>query len=136
MCKEDYEYDIVYIKGNPSSGTFLQHQQVNSDITEIIKSYSYIVIDSENKNLSNKTKIEKAKVYIAFSRGSRYLKKLASSSLKISIGGISGSHIHLFKNNADNILNGDISMSSMQAHFTICSEDKIKIKSLIDKFLI
>ena len=136
MSQNDYEHDIVYFKGNPSSGTLLQHKQINHDITEIIKQYSYSIINSEDKNLSNRKKIPKAKIYIGFSRGSRYLKKLDSSSLKISIGGISGSNVHLFKNSGDNILKGDISMSSMQAHFTICNEDKIKIKSLIDKFLI
>lgn len=132
----NYEHDIVYFKGNPSSGSSLQHKQINHEITEIIKSYSYIIIDSDKKNLSDKKNIPKAKIYIGFSRGSRYLNKLDSSSLKISIGGISGSNVHLFKNSTDNILNGDISMSSMQAHFTICKEDKIKIKSLIDEFLI
>ena len=30
-------HDIVYIKGNPASGTPLQHQQINATIEEIIK---------------------------------------------------------------------------------------------------
>jgi len=126
--------DIVYIKGNPSSGTFLQHKEINNEIIEIIKSYSYAIIDSEGKNLSNK-KIPKAKVYIGFSRGSRYLNKLDPSSLKISIAGISGSKVYLFKNNADNILLGDISEASLKAHFIIINEDKLKIKALIKDFL-
>ena len=129
-----YDYDIVYIKGNPSSGTLLQHEQINHNITELIKSYSYTIIDSEDKNLAGK-KIPKAKVYIGFSRGSRYLKKLDSSSLKISIGGISGSKINLFKNSDDKILLGDISPSSLSAHFIIEDEDKLKIKALIQNFL-
>lgn len=127
-------YDIVYIKGNPSSGTPLLHEKINHSIIELIEEYKYITIDSEHKNLSN-IQIPKAKIYIGFSRGSRYLKKLDSSSLKISIGGISGSKIHIFKNCKDNILLGDISISSMQAHFVISNEDKIKIKVLIDNFL-
>lgn len=126
--------DIVYIKGNPASGTALQHKQVDSSIYELIKAYKYETIDSEAKNLSNKV-IPKAKVYIGFSRGSRYLKKLDNSSLKISIGGISGSKIHLFKNKDDNILLGDISDSSLEAHFIISNEDKNKIKILIDNYL-
>lgn len=130
----NYEYDIVYFKGNPSSGTYFQHKQINDEIRKIIKPYSYIIIDSENKNLSQ-NKMPKAKIYIGFSRGSRYLNKLDSSSLKISIAGISGSKVHVFKNSADNILKGDISISSMQAHFIICKEDIIRIKSLIDDFL-
>lgn len=129
-------FDIVYIKGNPSSGTILLHEQINSEILKIIESYNYSIIDSEDKNLSNTKKIPKAKIYIGFSRGSRYLNKLNSSSLKISIGGISGSKVHVFKNNADKILSGDLSRSSMQAHFTICNEDIIEIKSLVDEFLI
>lgn len=128
-------YDIVYIKGNPSSGTLTQHHTINATITELIKEYNYIVIDSEHKNLSQVI-IPKAKVYIGFSRGSRYLKKLDNSVLKISIGGVRGSQVHLFKNNCDDILLGDISESSMQAHFIIKEDEKIKIKSLIDNFLI
>lgn len=126
--------DIVYIKGNPSSGTSLQHKEINNEIIEIIKLYSYAIIDSEGKSLSNK-KIPKAKVYIGFSRGSRYLNKLDPSSLKISIAGISGSKVYLFKNSADNILLGDISEASLKAHFIIINEDKLKIKALIKDFL-
>lgn len=126
-------YDIIYIKGNPSSGTLLQHEQMNSSIFELIKDYSYKVIDSEDKNLS--CKIPQAKVYIGFSRGSRYLKKLSNSFLKISIGGISGSKIHLFKNIDDDILLGDLSLPSLKAHFIISNEDKSKAKELIDSFL-
>ncbi|PLY10017.1 MAG: hypothetical protein C0626_06985 [Arcobacter sp.] len=128
-------YDIVYIKGNPSSGTLLQHDQINNSVIELIKSYSYEVIDSQEKNLSG-VKIPKAKVYIGFSRGSRYLNKLDKSSLKISIGGISGTNVHLFTNSEDKILLGDISDLSIQGHFIICDRDKIKIKSLIDSFLL
>ncbi len=127
--------DIVYIKGNPSSGTFLQHEQIDNSIIELINSYSYTIIDSEQKNLSG-FQLPKAKVYIGFSRGSRYLKKLDDSSLKISIGGISGSRIYLFKNSEDNILIGDISNLSMNAHFIISEEDKIKIKALLESKLI
>jgi len=128
-------HDIVYIQGNPKSGTPKQHANINSSITELIKQYNYKTVDSEHKNLVDK-KIPKAKIYIGFSRGSRYLNKLDNNSLKISIGGISGSKVHLFKNNDDDILKGDISINSMNAHFIIGENDKIKIKSLIDDFLI
>jgi hypothetical protein len=128
-------YDIVYIKGNSSSGTPQQHDAINATIINLIKVYNYIIIDSEHKNLSQVV-IPDAKIYIGFSRGSRYLKKLENSALKISIGGVRGSQIHLFKNNGDDILLGDISESSMKAHFIINEDDKIKIKSLIDNFLI
>ena len=127
-------YDIVYIKGNPLSGSVLQHNLINNSIFELIKKYSYNVIESNAKNLSGIT-LPKAKIYIGFSRGSRYFKKLDNNSLKISIGGISTSKIHLFKNKDDNILLGDISNSSMQAHFIISDDDKIKIKTLIDNHL-
>ena len=128
------DYDIVYIKGNPLSGTPLQHESINKSIIELINEYSYTIIESNAKNLSGIT-LPKAKVYIGFSRGSRYLKKISNPSLKISIGGISGSRIHLFKNDEDNIVLGDISTSSLEAHFIILDEDKKKIKLLIDNHL-
>ncbi|WP_121626816.1 hypothetical protein [Poseidonibacter antarcticus] len=128
------KYDIVYIKGNPLSGSKLQHNLINNSIFELIKEYSYNIIESNAKNLSGIT-LPKAKIYIGFSRGSRYFKKLDNNSLKISIGGISASKVHLFKNKDDNILLGDISNSSMQAHFIISDDDKIKIKTLIDNHL-
>ena len=128
------KYDIVYIKGNPLSGSKLQHNLINNSIFELIKEYSYNIIESDAKNLSGIT-LPKAKIYIGFSRGSRYFKKLDNNSLKISIGGISASKVHLFKNKDDNILLGDISNSSMQAHFIITDDDKIKIKTLIDNHL-
>jgi hypothetical protein len=128
-------YDVVYIQGNPNSGTPLQHHKINNSIIELIKQYKYIVIDSEHKNLSNVV-IPQAKVYIGFSRGSRYLKKLDNTTLKISIGGVKGSKVHLFKNIKDNILLGDMTEDSMNAHFIISEQDKIKIKSLVNDFLI
>jgi len=127
-------YDIIYFKGNPASGTKEQHHQINTTITEIIKKHNYLVLDSEHKNLSNNP-IPQAKVYIGFSRGSRYLKKLDTTVLKISIGGVRGSRVHLFKNKDDNILLGDVSEDSLKNHFIIEEEDKMKITSLIDDFL-
>lgn len=127
-------YDVIYIKGNPSSGTPFLHERMNCSITEIIEQYNYIIIDSEHKNLSQ-VQIPKSRVYIGFSRGSRYLKKLDSYSLKISVGGISGSKIHLFRDAGDKILLGDISETSIQAHFLLSDDSKIKIKVLIDDFL-
>ncbi len=129
------QYDIVYIQGNPNSGSILQHQEINASIITLMHQYNYKIITSEHKNLSDVT-IPKARVYIGFSRGSRYLKKLDKNSLKISIGGITGQHIHRFTNNGDEILNGDVSIESMQAHFIINEMDQNSIKILIDKFLI
>jgi len=126
--------DIVYIKGNPASGTLLQHQEMNACVYELIKEYKYEIIDSEAKNLSKKI-IPKAKVYIGFSRGSRYLNKLDSNCLKISIGGISGSKVHLFKNIDDHILLGDISASSLKAHFIISNMDKLSIKTILKEYI-
>ena len=80
-------YDIVYIKGNPNSGTSLNHENINNSIIQLISNYNYKVISSEEKNISMKN-IPNAKIYIGFSRGSRYLNKLSKNSLKISIGGI------------------------------------------------
>ncbi len=127
-------YDIVYIKGNPNSGTAQQHEKMNLCILNLIKIYDYEIIESEHKNLEG-NKIPDARVYIGFSRGSRYLKKLPSTSLKISIGGISGSKIKLFKNKDDHIVLGDLSTSSLDAHFMISKSDIIKIKELVSEFL-
>jgi len=127
-------YDIVYFKGNPSSGTQHQHQQINDTIIKLINTHNYLVLDSELKNLSQVT-IPKSKIYIGFSRGSRYLKKLDNKALKISIGGVRSSQVHLFKNINDNILLGDVSEASLDAHFIIEDKDKIKIKELIEDFL-
>ena len=77
-------YEIVYFKGNPNSGTAEQHHKINSSIIELIKQYNYLVVESEHKNLAQVI-IPKAKVYIGFSRGSRYLKKLDNKTLKISL---------------------------------------------------
>ena len=114
-----YDYDIVYIKGNTNSGSTKQHEAINKSIIELINSYTYKVIDSNESNKNYIDKIPKAKVYIGFSRGSRYLKKLSNDVLKLSIGGIRGSKIHSFINPKDYVLDGDISYSSMQAHFII-----------------
>jgi len=129
------QYDIIYFKGNPNSGTKEQHHQINTSIIEFIKEYNYLVLESEHKNLAQKI-IPKAKVYIGFSRGSRYLKKLDNNSLKISIGGVMSSKVHLFKNPNDHILLGDVSDASLNAHFIIQEVDKLKIKALIKNFLL
>ena len=128
-----YTYDIVYIKGNPNSGTSFDHENINNSIIKLINNYNYKVISSTQNNISIQN-VPNAKIYIGFSRGSRYLNKLSKNSLKISIGGISGYKVNLFKNTNDNILLGDISKSSMQAHFIIMEEHKIKIKELINDF--
>ncbi len=129
-----YDYDIVFIKGNQSSGLPIQHEKMNKSITDLLISYTYKTVSSDmtNKNFV----IPSAKVYIGFSRGSRYLKKLPKASLKISIGGISGAGINSFINPSDKILDGDISEYSMSSHFIILEADKIKIKKLIDDFLL
>ena len=130
-----YEYDIVYIKGNPKSGTKEQHEFINKTIIKLISSYKHILIESDMKNKDCVDVLPKAKVYIGFSRGSRYLKKLSKNVLKISIGGVNGTGINQFVNKADKILEGDISEDSLGAHFIIQEKDKIKIKKLIDKQL-
>jgi len=129
------EYEIVYIKGNPNSGTALQHKTMDEAVITFMKAYSHKIIDSFEKNIKNLDHIPNAKVYIGFSRGSRYLKKLNKMALKISIGGINGSSIHQFVHKNDHILKGDISKESMNAHFIITNEDKNKIQLLINEFL-
>ncbi len=128
-----YDYDVVYIKGNPNSGTIEQHSHINKSILELLTPFSHVSVESD---ISNKEfKLPKAKIYIGFSRGSRYLKKLNKDVLKLSIGGVGGQGINVFVNNNDKILQGDISSSSMKAHFILLPDDKIKIKELINDFL-
>jgi len=129
-----YDYDIVYIKGNPNSGSKIQHNEINNTIIKLIDRYTYKIIPSDDNNKSMAA-IPNAKVYIGFSRGSRYLKKLNKNSLKISIGGINGPQIHQFVSKKDEILSGDISLESMHAHFIIEQSDQVKIKLLISDFL-
>ncbi len=130
-----YDCDIVYIKGNPNSGSLTQHNQINACIVKLIDKYTYKIIQSEVNNNKNIESIPTARVYIGFSRGSRYLKKLSKNSLKISIGGISGPQIHQFVSCNDKILSGDISLESLKAHFIIEEENLIEIKLLISDFL-
>jgi len=129
------DYDIVYFKGNPSSGTAFQHEKINKEILSLFESYSHIIMESKEKNLSNIIHPH-AKVYIGFSRGSRYLKKLPQNSLKISIGGIKGNNIHLFKNRKDRVIVGDLSQASLNAHFIMEDETKSSIKKLIHSYLL
>lgn len=127
-------YDIIYFKGNPNSGTLAQHDFINNTIISLIENYTYLVLDSQLKNPLD-INISGAKIYIGFSRGSRYLKKLPHNKLKISIGGVKSSKTHLFKNSLDEILLGNISDSSLDAHFIIEEHHKIEIKSLINDFM-
>ena len=130
-----YNCDIVFIKGNPNSGLPQQHEKINKTITELINSYTYKIIDSNETYRNALQTIPKAKVYIGFSRGSRYLNRLPKKTLKISIGGITGKYVHNFTNIEDKIVLGDISPDSFNAHFIIEDEDKLKIKILLDGFL-
>jgi len=128
-------YDIIYFKGNPNSGSLAQHSSINKSIISLIDKYNYLVLDSEVNNLSDLNTMQ-AKIYIGFSRGSRYLKKLPQDRLKISIGGVKSSKTYLFKNIKDEILLGNISESSLDAHFIIEEKHKLEIKSLINDFMI
>ena len=120
-----FDCDVVYIKGNPNSGTKINHEHINAAIIDFIKNYSYNIICSDEKNIKFMKEIPKARVYIGFSRGSRYLSKLDKDALKISIGGLKGSGIFQFINKNDKILTGDISKASMEAHFLITQEDNL-----------
>lgn len=129
-----YDYDVVYIQGNPNSGSQIQHTQMNNCIIQLIGTHTYTIIESHSNN-NNMKNIPLAKVYIGFSRGSRYLKKLNKHSLKISIGGINGSEIKQFTNKDDLILSGDISAESLNSHFIIEESNQKKIKILLDNFI-
>jgi hypothetical protein len=129
-----YDCDIVYIKGNPNSGSSKQHNHINNIIKDMISKYSYKIISS---NRSNKEFcLPKAKVYIGFSRGSRYLKKLSTKCLKISIGGVCGSGIYSYINKKDKVQDGDMSEDSLSGHFEILKKDQSSILLSIDNFLV
>ena len=129
------DYEIVYIKGNPNIGSKIQHENINKTIFEFIKNYSYKIIDSDFTCKESIDIIPKAVVYIAFSRGSRYLKRLPSSPMKISIAGLSASNVRRFINVNDKVQEGDLSSESLASHFIIEKEHQYKINTLIRKFL-
>jgi len=130
-----FEYEIVYIKGNPNSGTPFLHEQIDKTIVDLIKNYNYKIISSDEKSIKSINTLPSARVYIGFSRGSRYLKKLSKNTLKISIGGIKGPGVHQFIHDEDKILLGDISKESLDAHFLILEKHLNQIQILIDNFL-
>ena len=49
-----YDYDVVYIQGNPCSGSREQHIQINNCIKELIDRYNYTIIESDENNNSKK----------------------------------------------------------------------------------
>ncbi|WP_419769956.1 MAG: hypothetical protein ACNI3C_11550 [Candidatus Marinarcus sp.] len=130
-----YECDVVYIQGNPKSGLLQQHLDMEASIIQLIDCYSYKIIDSMQNNRYEMKSIPEARVYIGFSRGSRYLNKLHKNRLKLSIGGIKGKGINHFIHTDDKIHLGDLSLKSLDAHFKIEQSDKIKIELLLKTFL-
>jgi len=119
---ENKIYDIVYIEGNKKYLTREDHDKLKNNILSMFPNYSIKVIQSNSVNMSH---IPKSKVYIGFSQGTRYLKKLNGDFLKISIGGISGQDILYLKNPKDNVKKKDFSEESLKAHFTLT--DKIRM---------
>ena len=56
------DFDIVYIKGNTSSGSILLHSQIDNTILKIINKYNYKIINSDQSNKNYIPKIPLSKI--------------------------------------------------------------------------
>ena len=115
---------LVFIKGNPNYGTPQMHQDIENVFKKIAKDLSidFISIDSDSSSVPFKLELIKDAVYVGFSRGTRYFKKIKGT--KIGIGSNKGTYS--FVNPDDKTANGDISDESLQAHFKVNNIKKIK----------
>jgi len=129
---ENKTYDIVYIEGNKKYLSKEDHNELKNAIISMFPNYNVKVIQSNSVNTDH---IPKAKVYIGFSQGTRYFKKLNDNSLKISIGGISGPDIIYLKNPKDNVRKKDFSDESLKAHFTLTDKMKRTLKSKVLNYI-
>jgi len=128
-------YDIVFIEGNKKYLTKDRHDKIKKDILDLFPNLNTYSIESDNIDTNH---IPKSKVYIGFSQGTRYFKKMEeknSKSLKISLGGITGRDIIYFKNVDDNARKGDYSYKSLNSHFTITESTKKSILKVVSKYI-
>jgi len=130
--KIDEEYDIVFIEGNKDYLTPFRHNVLKNEILDLFKKYKVTYCSSDTIDFDH---VPKAKVYIGFSQGTRYFKKMGDDSLKISIGGITGKNILFYKNKDDNARKGDHSKKSLESHFTLTDKTKNSIKKNTEKYL-
>jgi len=106
--------DIVYINGNYKYGTASMHSSIRESILSELSEFNIEIIESDDINMV----LPKAKVYIGFSRGTRYMKKLPEESLKICLGGKKCNENN-YINTHDRTFKGVLSRLSLDSHFTI-----------------
>lgn len=120
-------YDIVFIEGNKKYLNPYRHIALRETIMNMFGEFKTTFTNSDSTSYDH---VPEAKVYIGFSQGSRYFKKMDNDALKISIGGITGKDILFYKNKDDNARKGDHSEKSLESHFTVTNATK---KSIITK---
>ena len=130
-------YDIVFMEGNKKYLMPFRHIVLRERVMEQFKSLNNTFIQSDLSTLDH---IPISKVYIGFSQGTRYFKKMNSDirfsdSLKISLGGISAKDVLFYKNDADKARTGDVSKESLESHFTITDKTLNSINKNVLKYL-
>lgn len=110
------KYDVVFIEGNKKYLTIERHNELKEKILSLFKNFN---TSSTNSDTISFDHVPKSKVYIGFSQGTRYFKKMDNDALKISIGGLTGRDILFYKNKDDHAYKGDHSDASLESHFTL-----------------
>ena len=125
-------YDVVFIEGNKKYLTLFRHNVLRNEIMNMFTNFKTTYVNSDSVDFDH---VPESKVYIGFSQGTRYFKKMDNDSLKISIGGITGKGILFYKNKEDNARKGDYSKESLESHFTITDSTKKSIEKNVLKYL-
>ena len=125
-------YDVVFIEGNKKYPTLFRHNALRNEIMNMFTNFKTTYVNSDSVDFDH---VPESKVYIGFSQGTRYFKKMDNDSLKISIGGITGKGILFYKNKEDNARKGDYSKESLESHFTITDSTKKSIEKNVLKYL-
>jgi hypothetical protein len=123
------EYDIVFIEGNKKYLTDKDHDRLRNKVLSGLD-YNIKVVQSDDAS----AELPKAKVYIGFSQGTRYMRRI-EAPLKISIGGIGAKDVITLKNPNDKVRQGDTSKESLEAHFTVTDQMKRTIDKYVKKAL-
>ena len=114
-------YDIVFIEGNKKYLKPFRHIVLRERVMNKFNKFNTTFIESDKATMNH---IPESKVFIGFSQGTRYFKKMNTddrflNSLKISLGGISAKDVLFYKNDTDKARSGDTSPESLESHFTI-----------------
>jgi len=125
----------LFIKGNPKYWIKDTSNKFYKQILSICHNAGYKVLTSESNVHSSK--LPEADVAIGFSRGTRYL-KLPLNKWKHKIGIGAGNDmpndVYIVNNPDDKTMFGDMSSSSLKAHWTLTKEQANKLAFLLNKF--